>query len=81
METAELLEIVARGEDTRHQFKADATNANALAAEIVALANASGGEIFIGIANDGTPEPHDRRASGDSMSLLRTRLPIAFARP
>jgi ATP-dependent DNA helicase RecG len=59
METAELLEIVARGEDTRHQFKADATNANALASEIVAFANSSGGQIFIGIGNDGTPQPHD----------------------
>src|SRR5438552_662935 len=59
METAELLEIVARGEDTRHQFKADATNANALGSEMVAFANASGGRIFIGVANDGTLQPHD----------------------
>ena len=30
METTELLEIVARGEDSRHQFKEDATNAISL---------------------------------------------------
>ncbi len=59
METAELLETVARGEDTRHQFKADATNALALGSEMVAFANASGGQIFIGVANDGTLQPHD----------------------
>jgi ATP-dependent DNA helicase RecG len=68
METAELLEVVARGEDTRHQFKADATNANALASEIVAFANGSGGQIFIGVSDDGTPQPHDpasvRRLNG-----------------
>jgi ATP-dependent DNA helicase RecG len=59
METAELLEIVARGEDTGHQFKADVTNALALGSEIVAFANASGGQMFIGVADDGAPQPHD----------------------
>lgn len=54
METTELLEIVARGEDTRHQFKEDATNATSLAAEIVAFANSGGGKIFIGVADDRT---------------------------
>jgi ATP-dependent DNA helicase RecG len=68
METAELLETVALGEDTRHQFKADATNAIALGSEMVAFANASGGQIFIGVADDGTLQPHDaasvRRLNG-----------------
>jgi len=59
METTELLEIVAHGEDSRHQFKEDATNATALAAEIVAFANAGGGQIFIGVADDGSIRPHD----------------------
>lgn len=59
METSELLEIVARGEDSRHQFKEDATNATALAAEIVAFANSGGGQIFIGVANDLTIRAHD----------------------
>jgi ATP-dependent DNA helicase RecG len=68
METAELLEIVARGEDTRHQFKVAATNASALGSEIVAFANAGGGQIFIGVADDGTLQPQDaanvRRLNG-----------------
>lgn len=54
METTELLRIAARGEDSGHQFKADARNAAALSAELVALANSGGGRIFIGVADDGT---------------------------
>ena len=54
METVELLEIVGRGEDSRHQFKADVTNAVSLAAEMVAFSNSDGGMLFIGVADDGT---------------------------
>lgn len=59
METTELLEIASRGEDSRHQFKEDATNATSLAAEIVAFANGDGGQIFVGIADDGSVQAHD----------------------
>jgi ATP-dependent DNA helicase RecG len=59
METAELLETIARGEDTRHQFKANATNATSLASEIVAFANGSGGQIFIGVDDDGVIQALD----------------------
>ena len=55
METIELLEIVARGEDSKHQFKVEATHPTSLAQEIVAFANSGGGRIFFGIADDGTP--------------------------
>ena len=54
MDSEELLKIVARDEDGKHQFKADITNANALAAEMVAFSNSGGGQIFIGINNDGS---------------------------
>src|SRR3954453_7034941 len=73
METAELLETIARGEDTRHQFKADATNATSLAAEMVAFANGSGGQIFIGVADDGTVR------ALDAASLARINQLIANA--
>lgn len=54
METAELLAIVARGEDGKHQFKANFTNVDSLAAEMVAFSNSGGGTIFVGVSNDGT---------------------------
>lgn len=54
MEPAELLEIISRDEDSRHQFKADVTNETSLAQEMVAFSNSGGGSIFIGVSNDGT---------------------------
>jgi ATP-dependent DNA helicase RecG len=70
METTELLEIVARGEDSRHQFKEDATNATSLAAEIVAFANSGGGQIFIGVADSGTIRPLDAENVGRVNQLI-----------
>ncbi|WGS86105.1 RNA-binding domain-containing protein [Methylomonas sp. UP202] len=54
METQELLSIIANGEDSRHQFKADFTNANAVAAEMVAFSNSKGGILLIGVNDDGS---------------------------
>ncbi len=54
METAKLLEIIARDEDSTHQFKANVTNAQSLSEELCAFSNSGGGQIFIGISNDGT---------------------------
>jgi ATP-dependent DNA helicase RecG len=54
MEVFELLEIIARGEDGKHQFKTNITNPDALAAEMVAFSNSEGGTIFIGVNNDGS---------------------------
>jgi len=39
METSELLEIIARDEDSTHQFKANVTNALSLAQEMIAFSN------------------------------------------
>ncbi|WP_183146425.1 RNA-binding domain-containing protein, partial [Pseudomonas syringae] len=49
METTELIDVISRGEDSRQQLKADMTNADALAAEIVAFSNTAGGRILIGV--------------------------------
>jgi ATP-dependent DNA helicase RecG len=53
-EVQALLEQIAPGEDSTRQFKADVKNPESLAAEMVAFANAEGGRIFIGVADDGT---------------------------
>jgi ATP-dependent DNA helicase RecG len=52
MEAAELIEIISRGEDSRHQFKADVNDADSLAAEIVAFSNSGGGRMFICVSDD-----------------------------
>jgi ATP-dependent DNA helicase RecG len=54
METAELLAIIGRNEDSLNQFKANVTNETSLAQEMVAFSNSGGGTIFIGASNDGT---------------------------
>lgn len=54
MEPIELIEILARGEDSLHQFKRNFTNSDALAAEMIAFSNGAGGQIFIGVNDDGT---------------------------
>lgn len=53
MESTELLEIINRGEDSRHQFKVNFHNVDSLAAEIVAFSNSNGGLIIIGVTDDG----------------------------
>ena len=54
MEATDLIEIISRGEDSRHQFKADVNNPDSLAAEIVAFSNSGGGMIFIGVTDQNT---------------------------
>ena len=51
MNETELLAILARGEDSRHQFKENFSNVDSLAAELVAFANSGGGLLIVG-AND-----------------------------
>ncbi len=60
METSELLEIVARDEDSNNQFKGNFTSGDSVAAELVAFSNSSGGRIFIGVSNDGSFSGLDR---------------------
>ena len=53
MDAAELIGIISRGEDSRHQFKSDVRNALQFAGEMVAFSNTSGGFLFIGVRDDG----------------------------
>ena len=54
MNTQTILQQIVLGEDSTRQFKADVTNGESLASEIVAFANSEGGTILIGVADDGT---------------------------
>ena len=51
MNETELLAILARGEDSRHQFRENFSNVDSLAAKLVAFSNSGGGMLIVG-AND-----------------------------
>ncbi|MBU0474135.1 MAG: putative DNA binding domain-containing protein [Bacteroidetes bacterium] len=55
MNSLELIEIIGRGEDSKHQFKKDINNAVSLAGEMIAFSNAKGGMIIIGVEDNGEP--------------------------
>jgi len=54
MEASELLEIIARDEDSKHQFKANISNETSLAQEMIAFSNTLGGLLIIGVSDDGS---------------------------
>ena len=54
MTAGELLDTLKRGEDSRHQFKRAVKNEAELAEDFVAFSNGDGGEIFVGVADDGS---------------------------
>ncbi len=53
MNEADLLPLLARGEDSHHQFKRDETNADSIAAELAAFANSGGGLLLLGADDNG----------------------------
>lgn len=53
MTKEELEAIISRGEDGQHQFKANVSNINVLAAEMVAFSNSAGGKLIIGVQDNG----------------------------
>lgn len=62
MNAADLKSLIAKGEDSRLQFKVDVTNAESLASEMAAFANSDGGMILVGVADDGTISGLSRQA-------------------
>ncbi len=54
MTQAELLEILAMGEDSYVEFKRDISQRSDFAGELVAFANTDGGQVFVGVADDGS---------------------------
>lgn len=53
MDPAELVKIIERGEDSKHQFKEIVKDAKKLADEIAAFSNSQGGMIILGVDNGG----------------------------
>jgi len=51
MEPTEILEIAAKDEDSKNQFKRQIDSWDSLTAEIVAFANSGGGNIYVGIVD------------------------------
>ena len=49
MNAIELLDIISKGETSQVQFKANVTNEQSIAQEMVAFANTKGGTILIGV--------------------------------
>ncbi len=70
METSELLEIIARDEDSKHQFKANVTNETSLAQEMIAFSNTLGGILIIGASDDGTISGLTRKDMGRLNKLV-----------
>ena len=54
MNLLQLIDLAASGEDGSRQFKSDVRNAESLASEMAAFANAEGGIILIGVADNGS---------------------------
>ncbi len=53
MDTLELLELIEKGEDSQTQFKERFGSIDSLAAEICAFSNSNGGNIIVGVSDDG----------------------------
>lgn len=54
MRNAELLELIANGENSGVEFKRDDIRPEQLAKEVVAMANFQGGKLLLGVEDDGT---------------------------
>ncbi len=76
MNRRKLLTVISAGEDSHQQFKVNITNADSLAADMVAFSNSKGGVILIGVADDGaTPglAPSDVRRLNQLISNAATQ--------
>ena len=70
MKNAELIEIIAKDEDSKHQFKSNISNETSLAQEFVAFSNTQGGQLFVGVADDGTISGLSREDMGRLSNLV-----------
>ncbi len=70
MNNSELLAIIARDEDSKHQFKANVSNETSLAQEMIAFSNTLGGMLIIGASDDGSIAGLDREDMGRLNNLI-----------
>ncbi len=63
---------IPRSENQYIEFKSESVKAMSLAEEIVAFANSEGGEIWIGVEDDGTVSGLSRDYEEDVMNICRT---------
>ena len=73
MDASDLAARLALGEDSKTQFKETMSNAESLAAELVAFSNGSGGTLFVGVRDDASV------AGIDAAELRRLNLLISNA--
>ena len=53
MDTLELYDLIAGGEDSYTEFKADISQRSDFAGEMIAFANVEGGQILVGVDDTG----------------------------
>ena len=67
--------LLDKGEDSRTEFKSRDFHNDSLAKEVVAFSNMSGGELFIGITDDGVVEGiEDRKAEARVVNICRNNV-------
>ncbi len=66
------MKLIPACENQYIEFKSEAVKAMALAEEIVAFANSEGGEIWIGVEDDGSVSGISRNYEEDVMNICRT---------
>lgn len=74
MQKQDLLEIIKAGENSRVEFKSIGFHGDSLAKEVVAFANMNGGDIFIGIADDGGLENVERGVEERVINICRNNI-------
>ena len=80
MTQQELKSILAQGENSSVEFKESAVRPEAIAREMVAFANSTGGVIVIGVADDGTVRGINERTKLEEwvMNIARTSVSPAL---
>ena len=64
--------MIPKSENQYIEFKSESTKAMTLAEEIVAFANSEGGEIWLGVEDDGSVSGLSRDYEEDLMNICRT---------